>query len=315
MTPIVDQPNLFWIYSRLILVPLIWGGTFIAGRISSGQLPPSVSAFSRYLIATVCLAFLWWWLEGRKPTSARLFDLNRNQCLAVIGLGATGIFLYNVFFFAALRDTPASRTAIFVALNPVVTIVLSVFIYGERLVLSRWIGVALALFGVWWVVTHGDFSQLMAGFGPGERMMLVAVSSWAFYTLIGRWVLKTLSPLRSTFLASLTGTLFLFVYAAPELLSSRAEQFTGPVIWSLLFLGVLGTAVAFVWYYQGVQMLGSSRTVIFNNLVPIFGVLLGWLLLSEQLPVSLLMGGSVAVLGIFLVNRQPPTPASSDTRD
>ena len=72
---------------------------------------------------------------------------------------------------------------------------------------------------------------------------------------------------------------------------------------SLAFLGCLGTAVAFVWYYQGIMQLGAPRTVVFNNLVPIFGVLLSWLILSEPMSWSLVLGGSVAVLGVFLVNR------------
>jgi drug/metabolite transporter (DMT)-like permease len=297
--------TVFSTYAKLICVPLIWGGTFIAGRIVSGQLPPAVGALGRYLIATVVLLAFWFASEARDPNSKPLTQLDRKEWLFVLGLGATGILIYNLGFFAALGLIPASRTAVFVALNPAFTIVLAVLLFRERMVWTRWLGVALALVGVWIVITRGDLLQLFQSIGKGELLMLMAVAAWVGYTLIGRQVLKTLSPLKSTLWASIFGTLMLSFFALPDVANVKAAQFTMPVVLSLIFLGALGTAVAFVWYYQGVQRLGTSRTVVFNNLVPIFGVLLGWLILDEAISVSLLVGGSIAVAGIFLVNRVP----------
>jgi len=81
------------------------------------------------------------------------------------------------------------------------------------------------------------------------------------------------------------------------------SYFNLKVFAGLFYLGVFGTAVGFVWYYQGVSRIGAAKTVIFNNLVPVFGVLLGWLLLGEQLTPSLIVGGLLAITGVFLVNR------------
>jgi drug/metabolite transporter (DMT)-like permease len=112
-----------------------------------------------------------------------------------------------------------------------------------------------------------------------------------------------LSPIKATLWASIWGTLMLGVFTVGDWSKVSPAHFTPTVIASSVFLGALGTAVAFVWYYQGVKLLGSSRTVIFNTLVPIFGVLLGWLILNEPMSASLLIGGSIAVTGIYLVNR------------
>ena len=83
----------------------------------------------------------------------------------------------------------------------------------------------------------------------------------------------------------------------------QADAFTFDVWASLLCLGVLGTAVAFVWYCEGIRRLGTARTVVFTNLVPVFGVLPGWLVLGEPLSASLVLGGVLAITGVFLVNR------------
>ena len=287
------------LYLRLVSVPAIWGGTFVAGRIVSASLPPATAAFARYVLASLALLAVLQFTQGL----AVLRRVTARQLLGTLGLGATGILIYNLLFFSALAVLPAGRTSLIVALNPVVTLLLAAALLGDRLAPQRWAGIALALLGVWVVVTHGELGLLLQSLGRGELSMLGAVLAWAVYTLLGRRVLRDLSPLVATLLASLWGTLFLGLAAWPEWPAVHLQAFTVPVLGSLLFLGVLGTAVAFVWYYEGITRLGAARTVVFNNLVPVFSVLFGWLLLGEPVSASLLAGGVLAVAGVFLVNR------------
>ena len=287
------------LYLRLLCVPVLWGGTFIAGRIVSGQLPPATAGFLRYVLACVALLVVLHFSEGLRA----LGQLSKRQMLGTVALGATGILAYNLLFFHALALLPAGRTSLIVALNPVVTLLLATVLLGDRMSRLRWLGIALALVGVWIVVTRGELVQLLASVGLGELSMFGAVCAWAVYTLLGRKLLQGLSPVVVTLWASLWGMLFLGLVAAPEVAQLQAAAFTPQVAASLLYLGVFGTAVAFVWYYEGIRKLGTARTVVFNNLVPVFGVLLGWLILGEPLSLSLLVGGSLAIAGVFLVNR------------
>ena len=285
-------------YAKLVAVPAIWGGTFIAGRILALALPAAVGSLLRYVVALSALVFAARWLEGGLPR------LTRRQLVGTVLLGATGILAYNLFFLGALARLPASRTSLIIALNPVVTIAAASLLLGERMSPRRWLGVTVALAGVWIVVSRGDVLGSVTGsVGVGELLMFGGVCSWAAYTLIGRRVLAGLTPLAATTYASLWGTAMLAVVAAPDLLASERADLTLPVVLSALYLGLLGTAVAFVWYYQAVQRLGASRTVIFNNLVPVFGATFGVLLLGEPLLPSMLLGGAVAVAGVMLVSR------------
>ena len=285
-------------YAKLVAVPAIWGGTFIAGRILALALPAAVGALLRYVVALAALLFAARWLEGGLPR------LTRRQLAGTLLLGATGILAYNLFFLGALARLPASRTSLIIALNPVVTIAAASLLLGERMNPRRWFGVVVALAGVWIVVSRGDVLGSVTGsVGVGELLMFGGVCSWAAYTLIGRRVLRGLTPLSATTYASLWGTAMLAVVAAPDLHGLALADLTPPVVLSALYLGVLGTAVAFVWYYQAVQRLGASRTVIFNNLVPVFGATFGVLLLGEPLLPSMLLGGAVAVGGVMLVSR------------
>jgi len=160
------------------------------------------------------------------------------------------------------------------------------------------------LLGVWIVLSHGNLANIAsAGIGRGELLMFGAVTCWALYTILGRKVLGGLTPLAATSYAALWGTLMLGAVAVPEILQLHAAQFDWRIIVSLLYLGVLGTAVAFVWYYTSVQRFGASVASIFNNLVPVFGVLTGVLLLGESLLPSMLIGGAIAIGGVFMVSR------------
>ncbi|MDT8999996.1 DMT family transporter [Paucibacter sp. APW11] len=286
------------LWARLIAVPAIWGGTFIAGRLVAAAMPASLGALLRYVVASLALCVAAWLIEGGLPR------LTRRQWLSTAALGATGIFAYNLFFFGALKHLPASRTSLLIALNPVVTITLGTLLLREKLSARRWVGVALALAGVWVVISRGELgAALSQSVGLGEALMFGGVCSWAAYTLIGRTALRGLSPLAATCYASLWGTLMLGLATAAELQTwPAAEAFTPAVLGSLLYLGLIGTALAFVWYYQGVQRLGAARTVVFNNLVPVFGTVFGVLLLGEALLPSMLLGGTVAVAGVMLAS-------------
>jgi drug/metabolite transporter (DMT)-like permease len=298
-TPASASRRLWSLYLRLTCVPVLWGGTFIAGRVISAHLPPATAGFVRFVFATLALLAALHFTEGLRAISR----ITRRQLLGTMALGATGIFIYNLLFFTALSVLPAGRTSLIIALNPVVTLLIAAALLGDRLSATRWLGVALALLGVWVVVTRGDLSQIAQSLGKGELAMFGAVCAWAVYTLLGRKLLQGLSPVLATLWAAIWGTLFLGLLALRDIPHVHAASFT-PEVWAgLVFLGVFGTAVAFVWYYDGLRRLGAARTVVFNNLVPVFGVLLGWLILGEPLSASLLAGGGLAIFGVFLVNR------------
>ena len=292
-----DRPGVID-YARLITVPAIWGGTFVAGKIVVASLTPLMGSFARYVVACVALLVAAVVLEGGLPR------LTGRQWLATFALGLFGVFAYNLFFMGALTKLPASRAALIIALNPAITIAISAVALKERLSARRWAGVMLALLGVAIVVSRGDFASFASGsVGTGELYMFAAVSSWAVYTILGRKVLGGLSPLAATNYAALWGTVLLGVVAAPQFDTLRLTQFDWRTIVSLLYLGVLGTALAFVWYYMSVKKVGASSASIFNNLVPVFGVAISVALLGETLLPSMLIGGAIAIAGVMMVSR------------
>lgn len=77
-----------------------------------------------------------------------------------------------------------------------------------------------------------------------------------------------------------------------------------PVSWlSILYLGLVGTVVGFVWFYQGIEAIGPVRAGQFINFVPVSGVLLAWLLLDEPLSLSLIFGTLAVISGVVMTSR------------
>lgn len=286
------------LYLKLVLTAAFWGGTFVAGRVLAQEVPPFSAALLRFVVAAAFLLLFTFLTPGRLP------PLTRRQAVAVAFLGLTGVFAYNAFFFAGLQTVPASRAALIIANNPVFIALFAALVFRERLRAAQLTGIALSVCGAAVVISHGDLGALLAGgLHGGELYILGCVASWVAYSLIGKVALADLDPLAAVTYACLIGAGLLAVPAGLEGVH-RSALHLSPTAWAcILYLGGFGTAVGFLWYYQGVRALGPSRAGVFINLVPVSGVLLGFLLLQEPLDASLWVGAILVGGGVYLTNR------------
>ena len=215
------------------------------------------------------------------------------------------IFLYNAFFFSALAELSASRAALIIATNPALTAVATWLVFRQRFAWWQWVGVATAFAGVAIVVSRGDIALVSDAVGLGEVLMFGGAVSWVVYTLVGRSLMQrqdALSPLATTAYASGVGLLLLATAAIFELPQVQWTRIGLRELVAVGYLGLLGTAVGFVWFYEGVKTLGAARASVFTNLVPVFGVALAVLLLGEPLLASMIVGGLVTLAGVSLTN-------------
>lgn len=285
------------IYLSLVLTMFLWGGTFIAGRLLAGAVEPASAAFLRFLIASVAMLVLTKAIEGKfaMPTP-RLW-------LSLVLLGLTGVFAYNVFFFSGLQHISAGRASLIVAGTPLVITIFAALFLKERLSLLKGCGVLVSLTGAIMVISNGHPGSLFTGgFGRGEQALLGCVLSWSAYSLIGRSVLRTLPPLTAVCYSSIIGTLFLAFPAASEGLFGKLATITALSWASLAYLGIGGTALGFSLYYIGIKKIGASRAGIFINLVPVFSLILSWLILGETVRLAVLAGGLLVLGGVTLAN-------------
>jgi len=299
------------VYIKLVMTTFFWGGTFVAGKWAVGEAPPFFVAFLRFAIAS---SVLWALVAWRRRGSDERFPVPEGgaQWAGLFFLGLTGVFLYNFVFLTGLSWTSATNGSLIVAFNPLLTAVLSAWWLKERVRPVQAAGLLLALLGVGVVITRGSIAVMRSlSFNPGDLLMLGAPLAWALYTIVGKKILRSFSPLVATAYASLFGSVLLLPAAALEgSLLSGVHRLTVYGWIAVLQLALLGTVVGFVWWYEGVERLGASRAAVFVNLVPLFGVLLSAMILSESLAVSQLAGGLLVVLGVGI-----GTPGGKEDRD
>ncbi len=282
------------IYVKLILVALFWGGTFIATRIAAQTFEPFMGASLRYIIACIFLLPLAW------KTNRDFLRVNRKQFFQLCLLGFSGIFAYNFFFFKGLKLVPASHGALLVALNPIMVMLFSAWKYGEKINKMRIIGMLIALMGVVFVISRGNPLELFSSFQWGDAFMLGCPVTWAVYTIAGKDALKTTTPIQASAWAALSGCIMLLLFAGTE---TYPDFVPGKVWIALSYLGIIGTVLAFVWYYEGVMKLGVTRTAVFNNLVPVFALILSVFILKEQVHLYTYIGAALVIGGVVIINR------------
>ena len=295
-------------YARLVGVAALWGGTFIAGRIAAPQVPHFTLAALRFWAAFAVLLPLLLVVERGLPRLRA-----RDWGFALL-LALTGLVTYNLLFLGALERIDASRTALVVALNPIMTAVAMALVFGERIAPHRWLGIVMALTGVALVLARGDLTLILQRVGAGEAMMLGGAACWATYTLISRFAFAgdgAPSALAMTTITTFCGALLLSVGMPFEWSAWRAAGVRWDSWASIAYLGLGGTALAFVWYAQGLKRLGPARAAVFNNLVPVFGAALGALLLGEAILPSMVVGGLIALAGVSLTNWSGPAQRPS----
>jgi drug/metabolite transporter (DMT)-like permease len=260
---------------------------------------PFSAAFFRFLIASIFLILFTYKIEGRVPS------LQKKQIIPVFLLGMTGVFLYNVFFFKGLKIIHAGRAAVIIAGNPIFITLLSAYFFKEKLSLIKVIGIILSVTGALIVISKGSLNVIFAGgVGWGEIFIFGCVFSWVAYSLIGKAVMDSLSPLAAVSYSSVIGAFFLFF---PAYFEGAMQNFRHYhlVDWvSMFYLGFFGTVIGFVWYYEGINKIGPMKASLFINFVPISAVVMAFLILDEPITLSLFIGTLLVCSGVYLTNKK-----------
>lgn len=297
----MNSPSYLSAHLRLVGMALLWGASWPAGRVVAQGMPPLAAAALRFGLAALVLLPWMYWAGGM----AGLRHWPAKRWWGMAAAAATGVFGYASFFLMGLQLVPAGKAALFITLNPVVTLLFAVWLFGERLNRSIALGMALAALGAVVVISHGQPLKLFDGaVGRGELLILGCVVCWVAYTLLGRWMLQGVDALSTTAVTSTMGALMLLaaslVVEGPQGLQS-ALQANSQAWLALIFLAFGATALAYAWYFDGVKALGAGAASGYITLVPVAGVAASAWLLDESIDASMLLGGIMAVAGTFVM--------------
>lgn len=283
-----------WPWSALFAVT-VWGGSFVATKHALG--PPEARAFApaalvalRFLLGGGALLCVLAWREG-----IRLPEREDRRRVALLGtiLGAhIGLQTYGLSFTLA---THASWIVCFTS----VTIAIGAQLFlGQRLRPLGWLGVGVAILGVLGV-TQSHTAAPGSRVGFGDFLQLTGCFTWAAYTLLGARPVRSSGALRVTTWAALgAGAILLTI----SLFTGFGATPSASQVAALVYLGLVSSAAAFLAWYHAQQVHGSQRTAATLYLEPFVTALVASFV-DEPLVLSTLLGGTVVLCGVALVQR------------
>lgn len=279
-----------------LALSLVWGASFLFIKVGLQGLSPAQVVLGRILLGAVALAVIMTVTRRRWPRELRVWG----HMLVV------GIFFCAVPFtlFAwAEQYVPSSLASIYNAATPIMTLLLTPLILrSERLGPARTAGLVIGILGVvvltgpWQLIGSNDLRSTI----PAQLACLGATASYGFAGLYLRRFVSGL-PYDSVTISSVQLAMAsLVVLLAAPFVARGPVTLNGPVVLSIVVLGVAGTGVAYVWYTRIMREWGAARASTVTYLTPVVGVVLGVLLLGESVHWYEPVGGAIVVAGILV---------------
>lgn len=309
-----DEPGrpeaTIWTYGELIAVALIWGTGSVAIKIAVEGFPPLTAAGLRLALASALYAPLLWLNRRTAPLP------DRRDLPLLLWLAFSGYLLFNVLYFLALERTTATHAVLVWGAQPIVTAVLAALLIGERVSRRAVLGVLISTAGVALIVATSLNAATAHGADLiGDLMLVSLMVSWVFYTVASRTAMRRLSPLASTGYACLLG--FAMMLPVSLLGGFRPEQLADAPLRSWLAVGFSGgvsVVLSYIFWNRALLRLGPTRTAVFVNLSPVWGLLMSRLLEDETLSWIHAAGAVLIVGGVLVANlgpaRRRPLPAA-----
>ncbi|WP_045211367.1 DMT family transporter [Desulfonatronovibrio magnus] len=280
-------------YTALIVAMFLWGSSFIALKLAFVSFDPMTAIFGRMLCAAVIMFFIFPRFKRvvRKPGDIKILLLMAffEPCL------------YFIFEGYALKFTSASQAGMVSAIMPLMVAVSALFLLKESVNLKAIMGFTLAVAGGIWISIFSESTESAPNPVLGNFLEFIAIACASGYTICARYLSLRYHPLYLTAVQSFLGAVFFF----PLMLISPAgvpTEFPLVPTMSVVYLGVIVTLVAYTCYNYGVSKIPAGRASAFINLVPVFTVVLGWIVLGERFTLIQFAGVILIFGGIIWAN-------------
>ena len=287
---------------QLLGTILAWAATFHFGKYAVGLMPPLAASLWRFVLAAAVLLPVMLWQEPLAWTALR-----RNAWPLLV-MGALGIFGFNIGMFYGLQLTSAMNAALIGALNPAMIVVLAALLHREPVGGRRLGGLLLGLGGVLVVVSQGSWQALRTlQFSRGDLLLLGGGFCWAVYSVVPRLYVRGLGALQMAGVSIVIGLLAMLAFA---LLAVPAALVLPPAAaWpALAFMGVIGAALAYLWWNHGIVQVGAQRAAAYLNLIPVATAIMG-LALGQPVSLAHVAGAVLVIAGVLVASAAPPRPA------
>lgn len=266
-----------------------WSLAFVFTRILTRSFSAFSLGFLRYLVASAALAVI--------AVVTRLKLPRAKDIPWFILSGAVGFFLYMIFFNQGQAMVSAATASVVLATGPVITAILALVIFREKLSSLQWIAIVVEFAGVSvLVLLNGTLSV-----NKGTLWLAGAALLLGFYNILQKKLTRFYSPLQVTAYSIFFGTLQLAVFAPAAI--EEAKQAPPIHFLYIAFLGICSGAVAYLtWAKAFAKAEKASQVSNYMFVTPFLTGLLGFLIVKEVPDLATVLGGGIIIAGVFLFN-------------
>ena len=275
------------------IVVLTWGANFGIVKSAFDTIPPLLFGALRFTVMGILLLALTFFRE--KGIQLRKEDLGR-----VIMVGTLGLGLYQVLWSLGLNLTSPSNSALILSTQPLLGVLYVDLIKKEHVGRQQYWGMLLALVGVVLVILkptaklHFSLETL-----PGDLLTLMAgFCSAIFFSVWSKPLLKSYSPLRLMSYCMIIGSLVLWIASLFSAQPVIWDQVWEKTWWSMGYAVVFSGMLGHVFWYEGLERIGVTKSMVYLYFIPIWAVVFNFLMMGETIFLQQILGGVFILLGV-----------------
>jgi drug/metabolite transporter (DMT)-like permease len=285
----------------LLLMTVIWGTNYSIVKHAFREIDPQAFNAGRMTIASAVFLVLIVAARRLRTRASIVFTpapLTRSDWKWLIGLGIVGHFLYQCLFIGGLARTSVANSSLMLGATPVVIALITAALGNDRIGPLHWAGAALSVAGIYVVVGAG--AQLGGPHMTGDLMMAAAVFCWATYTIAARRLMERHSPVGVTGISMIVGSVLYVVLFNARIRATDWTAVSAATWLAILYSALFALCIAYTIWYAAVREIGSARTSVYSNLVPLVAMLTAIIFLGEPVVPTKLAGAAAVLIGVAL---------------
>lgn len=281
-----------------ILATLIWSGNFIIARGVIKDIPPVTLAFYRWLCATIIIAPFAWEYFFKEA------KIIKERCWFFFLAAVTGVSMFNTFVYIAGHYSSAINMAILgTCSSPIMSVILARIFLKEKITALKIVGMIVCVIGILLLLSKGDIHNLISfRFTKGDWWILAAAFSFAIYNTSVKKKPRDMHPVNFLFTVFLMGTIILLPFYFSELNNKGGIAINTSNILTIIYLGLGTSVICFYIWNKAIAALGTGRTALFGNLIPVFSSIEAVFILHEQFIWIYIVSMILVFTGIVLAN-------------
>ena len=286
----------------LIVAMLLWASSFVALKLAFSGYHPMQVIFGRMMIGSLCFVVF--------IPAFRKITWRRRDLKYFLFMGICEPCLYFLFEAKALQLTSASQAGMITAMLPLLVAILAWSWLKESISRQTLIGFSLAISGAFWLSLASETSISAPNPLLGNFYEFLAMVCAAGYTVSLKHLTSHYPPLFLTAFQAFIGSLFFFPFLLLPNVGFTIVWETVPAL-AVIYLGTFITLGAYGCYNYSVSRIPASRAAGYVNLIPVFSVILGMIILGDKLNLSQWFACGLVFCGVWLSSGKKPTPATN----